>query len=421
VKILYICADLGVPVLGRKGASVHVRQMIEAMTRAGHQVVLAAQILQKSRWEKAAVLDVPIIEVRPASEALATISAVKEFNARLQLDNSMPGDLRRIVYNRDLELDLARRFESDPPDIIYERGSLYGMGGVALGKRLKVPVIIELNAPLVIEQSAYRSTLFGGIAEEAERWILKSADAVFVVSQNLREHALGLGADPARVRVVPNGVDAARFFPAEPDKKLRASLGITDEKVLGFVGGLRPWHGVEILPDLLAGLASAHPRLKLLIVGEGPLRTTLTAAFAERKQLDQVIFAGSQPHEEIAGFIRQFDIALAPYPTPNHTFYFSPLKLFEYLACGIPVVAANIGQISEIVKDRETGWLYPPGDLSALIDSCRTLLNDRELRLRLGKSGAAMVHANHTWDRNVRMLEETVASLRSSVSQEEGA
>ena len=243
----------------------------------------------------------------------------------------------------------------------------------------------------------------------------------FVVSQNLREHALSLGTDPAHVHVVPNGVDASRFFPADPDKDLRATLGINDEKVLGFVGGLRPWHGVEILPDLLAGLAKAHPKLKLLIVGEGPLRSTLTTAFAERKQLEQVIFAGSQPHENIARFIRQFDIALAPYPTPNHSFYFSPLKLFEYLACGIPVVAANIGQINEVVKDRETGWLYPPGDLTALVESCRTLLNDRELRLKLGKAGAAMVQANHTWDGNVRMLEETVANLRSSASREGGA
>jgi glycosyltransferase involved in cell wall biosynthesis len=102
--------------------------------------------------------------------------------------------------------------------------------------------------------------------------------------------------------------------------------------------------------------------------------------------------------------VRHFDIAVAPYPRADHAFYFSPLKLFEYMACGVPVVAARLGQISEILRDGETGLLCPPGDLDALVKSCSTLLADMSLRKRLGHAAAAIVREQFTWDRNAARI-----------------
>src|SRR3954464_10037278 len=125
MKILYLCPDLGVPVLGRKGASVHVREMVAAFRRAGHEVVLAAQMLNKSPWEKPADFDTPLLQVRPNPSAANAVQALKDFNGQLGLENSLPGELRRILYNKDFEIELKRRFDSAPPDFIYERASLY--------------------------------------------------------------------------------------------------------------------------------------------------------------------------------------------------------------------------------------------------------------------------------------------------------
>jgi glycosyltransferase involved in cell wall biosynthesis len=112
------------------------------------------------------------------------------------------------------------------------------------------------------------------------------------------------------------------------------------------------------------------------------------------------------PQEEVAGLIRQFDVALVPYARLEHAFYFSPLKLFEYMACGVPVVAAALGQIAEIVRDGETGLLYPPDDVDALIGACDRLLSDPALRRRLGEAAAKEVQGSYTWDRNAaRVLE----------------
>src|SRR5438876_722344 len=161
------------------------------------------------------------------------------------------GELRRILYNQELGTQLKRRFESAPPDVIYERASLYGTAGVALARELKVPLFVELNAPLPVEQSAYRATGLGELAAQAERWALLHADAVLTVSAPLRDHVLSLGVEPGRVQVVPNGVDAALFHPAPPEPSIRARWGLGNGPVLGFVGGLRRWHGVEALPALL--------------------------------------------------------------------------------------------------------------------------------------------------------------------------
>jgi glycosyltransferase involved in cell wall biosynthesis len=245
------------------------------------------------------------------------------------------------------------------------------------------------------------------MAEQSEKWMLQMADAIFVVSESLKEHVLELH-KATKVRVVPNGVDPSRFSPAPANSALRQRLGLNNSLVIGFLGGLRPWHGVEILPDLLEALAPTHPSVKLLLVGDGPLRATLTTAFAQKNQLDKVVFAGTAAHEEIPEYIRLFDIALAPYPVLTHSFYFSPLKLFEYLACGVATVASDIGQISEIIRNNETGLLYAPGHLPSLAAACEALLKDAQLRARLGQAGAELVHKNYTWDHNVEILEETV-------------
>lgn len=440
MKILYLCPDLGIPVLGRKGASVHVREMCSAFGRAGHQVVLAAQTLNKSPWESPAETSAKIVQVRPSTSTTTVAQALKEFNAKLQLENSLPGELRRILYNSDLESDLIRRFEKEPPDFIYERASLYATAGASLAKRFGAPLILELNAPLAVEQATYRSTGLGKLAAQAERWTLTHADAVVVVSSELAKHVRSLGVSPRKIQVIPNGVNPALFLPNGVEHGLQAaSTSAIDKRskspkplqsvsrsglkaalrpngavapVVGFVGGLRPWHGVEVLPELLARLQKRHPGTRLVIAGDGQLRSDLERAFAKRGLKKLVTITGLLGHEAVPDVIRTFDVALAPYPKHDHDFYFSPLKLFEYMACGIPVVAAKVGQIAETVRHGKTGLLYPAGNLNALVASCDRLLSDDALRHKLSGAAARLVRQKFTWDRNVARVVTLARRLR---------
>lgn len=411
MKILYLCSDSGIPVLGRKGASIHVREMVGAFAQAGHHVVLAAPVLNKSPWEKPAEVAANILHIRVAAGAQTTAQHVRNFTQQLGLESSLPGELRRILHNQELEAELIARLDKNPPDFIYERAALYGTAGAVVAKSLGVPLLVEINAPLAVEQSAYRGNGLGDLGAQAERWALGQADAVLTVSTPLRQHVLDLGIDPNKVHVVPNGVNTGLFHPAPPDADLRARLGLGEGPVLGFVGGLRPWHGIESLPEILARVSAMHPGTTLVIAGDGPLREQLERGLAERGLREKTVFTGALPHEEIAAVIRQFDVALAPYPALDHAFYFSPLKLFEYMACGVAVVAANSGQIAQVIRDGETGLLHSPGDLDAVAAACDRLLSSPKLRFAIGQSAASHIRANYTWTHNARRVTELAEGL----------
>src|SRR5262245_22539025 len=126
MRILYLCLDPGIPVLGRKGASVHVRSLVAALSRAGHSVILAAPVLNRSPWEQPAPCAGTVLHLPPTDEAVAASAALRDFNDTLGVENSLPGEVRRILWNQELSETLVRRFRSDPPDILYERASLYG-------------------------------------------------------------------------------------------------------------------------------------------------------------------------------------------------------------------------------------------------------------------------------------------------------
>jgi len=441
MNILYLCADAGIPVLGRKGAAVHVRELIGAFARAGHRVTLAAATLTKSPADEPARVRARVIHAPSEAAATLATAALKDFNERLGSENSLPGELRRILYNEALYRNLKRRFLHHRPGFIYERASLYATAGVRLAAKLKVPHIVELNAPLAVEQTAYRATGFGALAAQAEQWTLTHADAVVVVSSALAQHAKSLGVPARSIHVMPNGVNPELFFPAQQERGLQAASGspaggarrfppqspaargsglkpaLRPQRgagpVLGFVGGLRPWHGVDVLPELLARLQRRHRNVRLVIAGDGPLKTTLRREFARRGLAKHVTFAGLLEHEAIPPVIRRFDIALAPYPRHGHDAYFSPLKLFEYMACGVAVVAARQGQITELVRHGKTGWLYPPGNLRALAAACERLLGDETLRQRLGSAAAKLVREEFTWDKNAARVVALARKLRA--------
>lgn len=411
MNILYLCADPGIAIRGAKGAAVHVRGLLAALGRAGHTVVVAAPEVEPGPWAPREPLAVRALAIAQSETTSRAHQALRAFSHAIDAETAVPGALRRVLVNDDLRTALRRRFEGAPPDVIYERASLYGIAGVQLAGDLGRPLLLEVNAPLALEQTVYRAPGLASLAEQAERWVLARADGVLAVSGAVRDYVVASGADPARVRVVPNGVDATVFHPglADPGERKRWNLG--NGPVLGFVSGLRPWHGVEALGPLLAALAPRHPDLRLVVVGDGPAREPLARDLAERGLADLAVFTGWLPHAEVAALVRHFDVGLVPYGELQHAFYFSPLKLFECMASGVPVVAAAVGQIAEVVGDGETGLLYRPGDLGAFVAACDRLLSDRALRQRLGAAAAAEVHGRYTWDHNAAIVTEIARAL----------
>ncbi|MCA9197632.1 MAG: glycosyltransferase family 4 protein [Planctomycetales bacterium] len=419
MKTLYICADIGIPVLGGKGGAVHVRSMVKALEQLGHQVVLTAPMLTKSPWEIPVEPAGQLLHIPPHDGVKETALVIKEYVSGVDAgDTALSGQVRRLLYNQQLIKRLIRKFDSHPPDFIYERCSLFSTAGVALAKAIDRPLVVELNAPLANEQAVYRGSSLDALARHAEHWTLQHADVVVTVSHQVRNYAISVGVDAERVHVVPNGVDIELFHPERNGWDAKQHWGLRNGPTLGFVGGLKPWHGVESLPKLLADLLPEFPSLQLVIVGEGPYRKELVRQLQAYGVEDHAVLTGHVTHVQIPHLVRQFDIALAPYPNLSHEFYFSPLKLFEYMACGVPVVAPSLGQIEAVVRHEENGLLYPAEDHQQLSAACRRLLARPDLRQKLGSQAAAEVRNEYTWKRNAERVVQLVRGVaRSSDAQ----
>ena len=202
------------------------------------------------------------------SQGMGRIRALSEPASKTAGDDAatrrLAKERRCIEIAGVVERELHALHAADGLDLIYERYSLWSAAGVRAARALAVPCVIEMNAPLVLEQRRYRQLVLAEEAEAIEREVLCNARAIAAVSTALSRYAIDRGADPAGVFVLPNGVDTERFHPAGP---VASPTPQVDTPVIGFVGSLKPWHGLDTLLDALRTLRdprcarpSAHRR-----------------------------------------------------------------------------------------------------------------------------------------------------------------
>lgn len=381
MRLAYVCADPGLPVFGRKGGSVHVQEVLRALRRQGHAVHLFATRLGGAPppgLEDVGVHLLPPVGSGPGREREA----------------------RSRAANRGLDEMLT---DLGPFDLVYERYWLWSRAGMAWARRRGVRGVLEVNAPLIDEQAIHRSLFDRPAAEDCARATFADASLVVAVSRSVAGWVRARMAHRHRVQVVANGVDPMRIRPRPPAPP-------TPTFTVGFAGSLKPWHGLGTLVDAAALLVADDPTYRLRIVGDGPEAPALATLVRRRKLTGVTTLTGSVDPADMPEQLHRMDVAVAPYPDLED-FYFSPLKLYEYLAAGLPVVASEVGQVAEVLDDGRTGLLCPPGDPAALAGALAGLRADPALRVALGRAGRSEVVAHHAWDQVVRRI---VALARDS-------
>ncbi|MCT1550950.1 glycosyltransferase family 4 protein [Brevibacterium casei] len=379
MRIAYVLLDPGIGIFGTKGASVHAQEVIRSFRALGHEVTVFC-----TRTDDAVPADLADLDV-----------------VRLELPAGLERGSREIALLRvsDLLADLVAG-EHAGIDVVYERYSLFSTAGARISERLGVPLLLEVNAPLIDEQRTHRGLVHDDHAVRATAVSFGQAARLVCVSEAVAEwvHRDYPGLDD--VAVVPNGVNTDRIVPGTRGPGDQAP----DAPVhIGFVGTLKPWHGTDRLLRAAAGLRGAF---HLDIVGDGPEAEALVRLADDLDLGERVTFHGAVAPADVPAHLRGFDIASAPYPGgPN---YFSPLKVYEYMAAGLPTVASAVGALPDLITGTGTGLLVPPDDLAALTEALQSLIDDPALRTRMGEAARAGALARHSWTSRCRDILDPV-------------
>ena len=363
----------------KDGQYVHIEEMIHALRAQGHEIVIVAP---------------PSAETEDFGSDAGAVALLKRWMPKwcyelMELSYSL------VAYRR-----LAKAIRAHKPDCIYERYNLFLPSGVWAARRFKLPLLLEVNAPILEERSRYDGLSLTRLARWSQAYAWRNADYVLPVTQVLGDMVAAYGVDPKRIVVIPNGINGERFDRAPDVDAAKRALGLNGRLVLGFTGFVRDWHGLDKVLDLIATDPPAAQR-HLLVVGDGPARAGL-----ERKAHDlgidnRVTFTGIVGRDDVARHVAAFDIALQPAVVA----YASPLKLFEYLALGKAIVGPAQPNIEEILRQDHNAVLFDPADPEGLAHAVSRLCEDAALRLRVAENAQRTIdNMQLTWGANAQKV-----------------
>ena len=375
----------------KDGQDVHITELIGALRKLGHEVI---------------VVGPPAMESANFGDDAGLVALLKRFCPRFVYE------AMEFAYSTIAYLRLRRAFLAFRPDCLYERFNLFLPAGVWLKQAYGLPMLLEVNAPLLEERSRYGGLALKRLARWSQEYVWRGADVVLPVTAVLADMVHAAGVPRQRITVIPNGINVEHFIGGSTSiDEAKARLGVSERLVLGFIGFVRDWHGLDKVIDLVAGRADGVP-LHLLVVGDGPAREELQAQADRLGVRDRVTLTGVVPRSRVPEFIAAFDIALQPAVVP----YASPLKLFEYLAMGRAIVAPASPNILEVLKDGENAVLFDPDQADGMLRAIERICNDGELRRRIAEGARETIALRKlTWDNNARRVTELFDRLASAV------
>jgi glycosyltransferase involved in cell wall biosynthesis len=386
MRILYSAIDQQVP--GTKGGSTHVQAVAEGLAARGHEVHVAATMGSGGF---------------PGARDGVSWHAVGTPFDRPQLRLMRRGALRALAA-------------SLRPDVVIERYHNFGGEGLLAARAVGARTMLEVNAPVVDYPGSPKRLLDRALIVEPLRrwreWQCRVADLIVTPTT-----AILPGFVPStRVIETEWGADTDRFRPDVTPATLTIPRDQRDQKIIVmFVGAFRTWHGVHHLLRAMRQLRERRQdAFHAVLIGDGPERARAEADVRDA-QLDNVTLLGARPHDEIPAWLAAADIGVAPFDVHAHaplalTFYWSPLKVFEYMAAGLPVVAPDIPRLRAVVRPDQDGLLYDGARPDALADTLERLA-DPVRRAALGAAARARAVERFSWAAHCEQLDEALQRL----------
>lgn len=338
-------------------------------------------------------------------------------------------DYRRLLTSREIEkknplfhyteryssalLDLAKE---QRPAIIHAASNHWnGLTAVKTARQLGIPSIYEVRGLWEVTRGSRNpewaeSNMFKYIAR-MEADAAKGATRVFAITEALREEMIKRGVDGDKIEIVPNGVDTSRFNPIPRDEELASQLGVAGKTVIGYVGSVLDYEGIELILEAAEVLNRTREDFHVLIVGDGAELARFQNHVQERELEHVVTFTGRVPHEEVERYYSLVDITPFPrLPLPVCEMV-SPLKPFEAMAMGKAVVASDVAALKEIVTPGVNGYLHEKGSTESLIEQLVKLLDDPVHAQQICSRARDWVVENRDWKQLATLIAKTYDDL----------
>lgn len=312
-------------------------------------------------------------------------------------------ELLEIVYNFSAMSMLDNFIKTKDIDFVYERNAFFCWAGVAIARKHKIPIILEVNEISGIKR--VRGLLLGFIAHRIERRNFIDASAIVVVSPFLKRQIAARGINEDKIYVVPNGVNLVDFtIHEDKNQVIIKEFDLENKIVLGFVGSFVPWHNFDFLIKSFKQILDLSPKkdIVLMLVGDGAQRKYIQKLSRDLGIEKRVIFTGLIKHQDISKYINLMDICIIPHSNE----YRSPIKLFEYMAMAKPVIAPDLEPIRAVIADGENGLLFQQGDVADFSSAVISIVSDKEKIKSIGNNARQTIVDNYTWEKNARLVIE---------------
>lgn len=363
--------------------------------------------LRKSGWDIDGVTRFGYPYDMPGGEEYGDLPAIDVIDGvpyhHLSTTPEVPKKRPLQEYVDKYERRLRWLAKKEKPFVIHGASNHWnGLAAVVAARKLGIPSVYEVRGLWEVTRGSRNPEWAEGgmykFIAAMERDAAKSADRVITITQALADELVRRGVSPDKITIVPNGVDSDRFRVMPRDQELAEELGLVGKTVIGYIGSLLDYEGIDLLLDAAERLKVKRDDFALLLVGDGAEREELEEDAARRGLTDVVTFTGRVPHEDVESYYSLVDIA----PFPRHALpvceMVSPLKPLEAMAMGKAVLGSNVQAIQEMIDDGKTGLLHEKDNLASLTAQLERLLDDPDLRNELGKNAREWVSSERNWD-----------------------
>ncbi len=326
--------------------------------------------------------------------------------------------LNQWAIVKSLESRLDEIIPQIQPDILHAHSpALNGLAALKMSQKYQIPLVYECRAfwedAAVDHGTTKEGSLRYRLTKILETHVFKKADAVTTICEGLRKDIVSRGVAAEKITVIPNAVDIDKFaFGEKADADLLQQLGLQDKQILGFIGSFYAYEGLLLLLEALPEIIKTQPNTRLLLVGGGPQLQKIKDKIQALGLQDFVNLAGRVPHEEVQRYYNLVDILVYPRLSMRLTDLVTPLKPLEAMAQGRVLVASDVGGHHELIKNKETGYLFKAGDIRSLADTVIEALADQDHWNQIRLDGRRYVEEERNWSRSVGNYKLIYGSLK---------